>query len=55
MDKEVKLYRMLQRNLKTGNDIVLYGHATENVISQFWQAYVGDDYVVIIQEYKGQR
>lgn len=46
-----KLYTMLQRDRKTGEEKVIYGHATVNVIHQYLEAYVNNENDVIIREY----
>lgn len=48
-----KLYRMTQTNKKTGKSRVIYGHATSNVMDQFWQAYVDEKHSVTIEEWSG--
>lgn len=52
-DEPVKLYTMIRRNTKTLKDVVVYGHATANVMDRYWQAYVDDAHIVIIQEWQG--
>lgn len=51
MKDPAKLYTMIQENIKTGARTTIYGHATHNVMEDFWQAYVDAEHRVIIQEY----
>lgn len=45
------LYTLIQVNKKTGNRAVVYGHVTENVIQEFFAAYVDAAHYVVVEEY----
>ncbi len=47
-----ELFTMIQVNRETGEQKVIYGHASKNVMSNYWQAYVDEKHYVIIEEYK---
>lgn len=46
-----KLFTMTQVNRLTGERVVLYGRTTENVISQYWEAYVTSETYVEVDQY----
>ena len=46
------LYTLTKIDLKTGNRIVIYGHATANVMSEYWEAYTNEKYAVEIRVFK---
>lgn len=47
---KAKLYRLTQVDKETGTEIVLYGHATANVMTQYWEAYTDQSHYVKIEE-----
>lgn len=46
------LFKLTQVNKETGESRVLYGHATANVMSEFWEAYVDKEHFVTIELYE---
>lgn len=44
-----KLYTFKVQNIETGEIRVIYGHTTQNVINDFWDAYVSETERVIIE------
>lgn len=46
-----KLYTMKTQDIKTGEETVMYGHATINVMHDFLEAYLSETTRVIIEEY----
>lgn len=46
-----QLFTMSRRDRKTGEEQVIYGHVTINVIHDYLEAYVDDEHDVIVNRY----
>lgn len=46
-----QLYTMRVRDRKTGEEKIIYGHVTVNVIHDYFEAYVTDEKDVIVSHY----